>query len=67
MRSYITYNLITNVSNSILNYMEICELSSKMKNKIVQIIDNNCEFDDKNIILYSVECVVKLLNKKRFN
>ncbi len=45
--------------------MEIYELSSEMKNKIVQIIDSNCEFDDNDIILYSVGCVVKLLNKEK--
>ncbi|SEL12460.1 Fusaric acid resistance protein-like [Methanobrevibacter gottschalkii] len=57
---------ITNVSNSILNYMEIYEISPEMKIKIIKLIENEGNFNNhENIILNSVNYVVNLLNKEK--
>ncbi|OED01014.1 MULTISPECIES: hypothetical protein [Methanobrevibacter] len=56
----------TNISNSILNYIEIYGISSEMKVKIIKVIENKGNFDNhENIILYSINYVVNLLNEEK--
>lgn len=62
---YYLQSKIINISYTILNYMEIYELSDEMKDEMIKIIDGG-EFKDNNSpLLYSLNHVVELLDYEK--
>lgn len=67
---YILQDKITNISNFILTYMDVNEVSDNVKKEIIKIIDENETFDENHninelIMLHSTKYVVELLSKEK--
>ena len=61
---------ITDISNFILTYMDVYPLSKDITHKMIEIIENNSDFEDSNninesIMLYSTKYLVKLFNHEK--
>ena len=62
---YYLQSKIINISYTILNYMEIYELSDEMKDEMIKIIDGGKFKDNNSPLLYSLNHVVELLDYEK--